>query len=400
MKFLVDANLPPELCNLFDSYGHIAKHVNDTTFSKDPHILRHAIREGYIIVTQDIGFQERIIGQSIGPKGLFIPPKTSGIQIAIIPSYCREDRGRVMAEASKLRAAYRHMHKVHLDDDETHSPGWKHRYWELRGVPLRIGVSDREITANSTVIIRKNAVEKPKLGIWGVDERLEELVRKMSRGFYHLPQGAKGLVMIRGFSRSNGERLAEDQRKRIYEALDGMLKSMVTISFARAQLVDIRVDRDATCYRIHDRATGGGIYLNEIREIHNFEEKLAYLRQATGMSCSSIIEDQERVVNGRKVVNSHRNFLRGPLSYIAKRVDTAAAAGIDVTLEHNVTKAINKKDKQFNRWVRAAAHPERALELERLLQSEHKTRQQQGTNFKQPYIMSNSSKSNNKVKTR
>ena len=395
MKFLIDKNLPPELCGLFEAYGHSAKHVNDTTFSKDPHILRHAIREGYLIVTQDIGFQ-KIIDQSCDAQGLFIPPTKDGIEVAIIPTFRPENRARVMAEAAEIKARIRYSRKTHLDDGDA-VPEWKHRYWELRGVPLRLGVSEESITANGAEIIRRGSVGDAGFGT--LANRVESLVWNSREDFYRQSPGVKGLVMVRGFSKPKGQQESNDIKAELCRVIEGMLNSMVTLSFARAQLVDIRIDRDGICYRIHDRNGKTRIDLNEIREIHDFERKLDYLLTRTGLDHPKIIEDQVRIVNGKEVVSSHRNFLRGPLSYIQKRIDTAAAAGIDVTNEHNVTKAINKKDKQFNAWVRGAAPPARAAEVEKLLPQAAKP-QQLVSNFRQHYIMSNTNKSNIKAKNR
>lgn len=58
MKFLIDAQLPPGLANLFRKAGHEASHVSDRGLlsATDTQIRSHAREHGLIVVTKDSDF--------------------------------------------------------------------------------------------------------------------------------------------------------------------------------------------------------------------------------------------------------------------------------------------------------------------------------------------------------
>ena len=61
MRFLIDAQLPPALCDWFHERGHDAVHVRDALGGQTPDraIADHAERLDFILVTKDDDFQLR-----------------------------------------------------------------------------------------------------------------------------------------------------------------------------------------------------------------------------------------------------------------------------------------------------------------------------------------------------
>ncbi|MGI0133696.1 MAG: DUF5615 family PIN-like protein, partial [Candidatus Micrarchaeaceae archaeon] len=60
LKFLIDANISPHVCEMIRSYGHVATQVFDIRLSSDLHILKRAIDKDYVLVTRDSDFQQLI----------------------------------------------------------------------------------------------------------------------------------------------------------------------------------------------------------------------------------------------------------------------------------------------------------------------------------------------------
>lgn len=58
MRFLIDANLPPDLARAIRQQGIEARHVADfgMAFDPDPTVWRFACREQWAMVTKDIDF--------------------------------------------------------------------------------------------------------------------------------------------------------------------------------------------------------------------------------------------------------------------------------------------------------------------------------------------------------
>ncbi len=62
MRFLIDAQLPPDLAVLLASQGLTAQHVTDCdlTAASDQHIWDHAVATGAVIVTKDSDFADKL----------------------------------------------------------------------------------------------------------------------------------------------------------------------------------------------------------------------------------------------------------------------------------------------------------------------------------------------------
>ena len=94
-------------------------------------------------------------------KGLIMPFEVAPIQVVIVPipgksaspaklvEKCREVRKEL--EAAGIRATV---------DDSDKTPGFKYNYWEMKGVPARIEVGEREATSGTLTLVRRDSREK------------------------------------------------------------------------------------------------------------------------------------------------------------------------------------------------------------------------------------------------
>ncbi len=104
------------------------------------------------------GITTRLIGAAVmvhgDDNGLVLPPAIAQYQVVIIPIYKTEEE-RIMVcgaatqyqtllEASGLR--------VHIDIRDER-PGAKFFYWELRGVPVRLELGQRDVTAKTVLLV-------------------------------------------------------------------------------------------------------------------------------------------------------------------------------------------------------------------------------------------------------
>jgi len=117
-------------------------------------------REGktaYPHLTSWCGATTRLIGAVImthgDQKGLILPPKIAPIQVVIVPIFKSENKEQVLSVAQKIKKDLINCNvSVELDDDENKTPGTKFYHWELRGVPVRIEIGQRDIEKNQAVI--------------------------------------------------------------------------------------------------------------------------------------------------------------------------------------------------------------------------------------------------------
>jgi len=50
--------------------------------------------------------------------------------------------------------------RVTSDVREGHNPGYKYSYWEMRGIPLRLEVGQRDIEKSQVVLVRRDTNDK------------------------------------------------------------------------------------------------------------------------------------------------------------------------------------------------------------------------------------------------
>ena len=128
------------------------------------------------------GVSWRLIGGMImthgDDKGLVLPPKVAPIQVVIIPIYySKEDKENVLQKACQIKDSLSNNDiRVHLDDREQLTPGFKFNDWEMRGIPIRIEIGPKDIAKNQIVLAKRHNQTKISLDIDGLTEKtLSEL---------------------------------------------------------------------------------------------------------------------------------------------------------------------------------------------------------------------------------
>lgn len=74
LRFLVDAQLPPELARRLAELGHEAIHVNETDLreAEDRAIWDHAVQKAYVVITKDADFVDLANLRAIGPPIIWV----------------------------------------------------------------------------------------------------------------------------------------------------------------------------------------------------------------------------------------------------------------------------------------------------------------------------------------
>ena len=114
--------------------------------------------------TTSWGLSTRMVGAVVmthgDDKGLRLPPKLAPYQVVIVPIFKDDSkRGAVMEAVRRLRAALDDAGiRVHIDNREGQSPGFKFNDWEMRGVPLRMEIGPRDVEKNNAVLARRDVL--------------------------------------------------------------------------------------------------------------------------------------------------------------------------------------------------------------------------------------------------
>ncbi len=130
--------------------------------------VKFATKEGGLehVWATSWGVSTRLMGALImthsDDNGLVLPPELAPHQVVIIPIY-KGDEQRVAIEAAatpiidSLREA---GVRVHFDNRDTYKPGFKFNEYELKGVPLRIGIGPRDIEQGTVELARRDTLSK------------------------------------------------------------------------------------------------------------------------------------------------------------------------------------------------------------------------------------------------
>ncbi len=107
-------------------------------------------------------------------NGLVMPFDLAPVQIAVIPIYREGNKEKLDAFCKKLIKSELGGYAVKYDDSEK-SPGFKYNHWELRGVPVRIDIGERDIADDSVMICRRDTKEKTKVKISELKKKVEHV---------------------------------------------------------------------------------------------------------------------------------------------------------------------------------------------------------------------------------
>jgi prolyl-tRNA synthetase len=127
----------------------------DITFAARDQTQQHAW-------TTSWGMSWRMLGALImvhgDDQGLRIPPKMAPIEVVIVP-IVRGESTATIDFARDLQRQLKAEFRVKLDDRDLR-PGNKYADWDLRGVPLRIVVGERDLAAGNVTIVRRDVPPK------------------------------------------------------------------------------------------------------------------------------------------------------------------------------------------------------------------------------------------------
>jgi len=124
-------------------------------------------KEEYVWATS-WGVSTRLVGGLImthsDDAGLVLPPKLAPIQVVIVPIPKPVDE--IMEVADKLAEELKALGiRVKVDTDSKKRPGFKFAEYEMKGVPVRIGIGKRDLEKGMVEIARRDTKEKESIAL-------------------------------------------------------------------------------------------------------------------------------------------------------------------------------------------------------------------------------------------
>jgi prolyl-tRNA synthetase len=163
-------------------------HFLGQNFAKafDVKFLNESNQEEYVWATS-WGVSTRLMGALImthsDDQGLVIPPRLAPLQVVIVPIPKAEDQ--INQVASDIMKELKSMGiSVKYDSDEKRRPGFKFAEYEMRGVPVRIGIGKRDLENSVVEVARRDTKEKSSVPLNGLANYISKLLEEIQENLY------------------------------------------------------------------------------------------------------------------------------------------------------------------------------------------------------------------------
>jgi prolyl-tRNA synthetase len=125
------------------------------------------------------GVSTRLVGGLImthsDDEGLVLPPKLAPQQVVIVP--IPKPFPEIMEVADKIADALSAKGiRVMVDRDDQKRPGFKFAEYEMKGIPVRLGLGKRDLENGQIEVARRDTKEKYSVALDGVAEHVEQLL--------------------------------------------------------------------------------------------------------------------------------------------------------------------------------------------------------------------------------
>lgn len=137
------------------------------------------------------GVSTRLIGALVmahsDDDGLILPPRIAPLQVVIVPIFKNaEQKAPIDARVKEIMFKLKAMGiSVKYDDSDNARPGWKFAEYEMKGVPVRMAIGQRDLENNVAEIARRDTKEKMSVSLEGIDIYIQSLLNQIQQAMYN-----------------------------------------------------------------------------------------------------------------------------------------------------------------------------------------------------------------------
>jgi prolyl-tRNA synthetase len=145
--------------------------------------IRYLDRDGErkFACNTSFGLSHRVVGATVmvhgDDSGLKLPPRVAPVQAIIVPIWRNEDELAEIEQAiARIQERLSPVARLRVDWRDDRTPGFKFNEWELKGVPLRLEVGPRDVTADQATVVRRDTREKQGVPLANLADTVEHLL--------------------------------------------------------------------------------------------------------------------------------------------------------------------------------------------------------------------------------
>jgi prolyl-tRNA synthetase len=154
----------------------------DVKFANKEGVLEHVWGTSWGVSTRLMG---ALIMAHSDDNGLVLPPKLAPHQVVIVPIVFGDDNQALFEKCEEIKKILQDAGiSVLLDKRDTHKPGWKFSEYELKGVPVRLAIGNRDLENNQIELARRDTLSKTSVPIEGLADRILSLLDEIQDNIY------------------------------------------------------------------------------------------------------------------------------------------------------------------------------------------------------------------------
>lgn len=191
--------------------------------------VKFATKEGnqdYVWATS-WGVSTRLMGALVmshsDDNGLVLPPKLAPHQVVIVPIYKGYEGLKKVSETAlqivaKLKAK---GISVKYDDRDTQRPGWKFAEYELKGVPVRVAIGERDLANGTVEVARRDTLSKETVKADGIENYIEQLLNDIQNNLFKIASERREAMTHEANSYDEFKKILDEKGGFIYAHWDG-----------------------------------------------------------------------------------------------------------------------------------------------------------------------------------
>lgn len=178
------------------------------------------------------GVSTRLVGGLImthsDDDGLVLPPKLAPIQVVIVP--IPKPVPELLAAAETIAVQLRAKGiSVKIDDDDQNRPGFKFAEYEMIGVPVRLGLGQRDLDAGQVEVARRDTKEKGSVPLDTVADHVAQLLDDIQANLFNRAKAHRDAHITRVDSWAEFEEVLENKGGFVSAHWDGTTETELEI---------------------------------------------------------------------------------------------------------------------------------------------------------------------------
>lgn len=139
-----------------------------------------AYQSTYAISTRMLG---AMFAMHSDEKGLVLPPRMAPRKVVIVPIYANSSRENVLKAAETVKKSLAD-YDAFIDDRDDCRPGFKFNEWELKGIPIRIEIGEKDIAKKEVVVVIRDNGKKESVPIERVSAKVKISLEEMHKRLF------------------------------------------------------------------------------------------------------------------------------------------------------------------------------------------------------------------------